>query len=87
LAAQAVECVERAVGSGDARTAVAVLKGLGLLGTALPIGSDDPRELEWQCDEAAAREAQRRRLSELSIMAGPGFEKYLDSIVRPGRGG
>src|SRR5262245_59093418 len=55
LAEKAVENVERALGRADGKTALALLKGLGLLpGEPLPIGSDDPEEL--------ASQARRREL-------------------------
>src|SRR5262245_58154226 len=52
LAEKAVESVEWAVSDGDGKTALALLKGLGLLtGEPLPIDSDDPEELAAQARE------------------------------------
>jgi hypothetical protein len=49
LAAKAAGCVERALDAGDARAALALLRGLGLLtGAPAAVGSDDPQVLEDQ---------------------------------------
>ena len=53
VAAKAVDCVEQAVESRDAKTALAVLRGLGLLDGNPEIGSDDPATL---ASERAERE-------------------------------
>jgi hypothetical protein len=46
LAEKAAECVERSLADGDGKTALALLKGLGLLSGELPpVGSDDPADL------------------------------------------
>ena len=64
LASDALAAVEAAVRGGDARVAVAVLKGLGLLpGTAPTIGPEDPAEVAsldeaWAC-QSALRVADR----------------------------
>jgi hypothetical protein len=43
LAEKAAECVERSPADGDGKTALALLKGLGLLSGELPpVGRDDP---------------------------------------------
>ena len=43
LAGKAMDCLERAVEDGDARAALAVLKGLGLPGPSIRcVGPDDP---------------------------------------------
>ena len=59
LAGKAAECVERSIGEGNEKTALAVLKGLGLLpGEPFKVGSDDPAYLEAEAD-------QKRRTDEL----------------------
>jgi hypothetical protein len=46
LADKAVECLERSLAEGDGKTALEVLKGLGMLpGKAQNVGSDDPEDL------------------------------------------
>ena len=60
LAENAVSCVEKAIQEGDAKTAMALLRGLGLLkGKALPIPSDDPVELEEDILEEKYRRDRR----------------------------
>jgi len=59
LAEVAAGCVARAVDEGDAKVALAMLKGLGLLsGERLTIGPDDPGEVaeEKEMREALAEE-------------------------------
>ena len=59
LAEKAVECIERAVSEGDGKTALALLKGLGLLsGGAEQIGSDDPEDL-------AAKDRGRKKFRDM----------------------
>jgi hypothetical protein len=49
LAEKATAAVERSITEGDGKTALALLKGLGLLsGEASRIGSDDPKKLAFQ---------------------------------------
>ena len=46
LADKGADAVERSIAEGDGKTAIALLKGLGLLsGELIKVGSDDPREL------------------------------------------
>ncbi len=46
LGERAVGVVQEALDGGDAKTALAVLKGLGLLDGGVPIGPTDARDLE-----------------------------------------
>ena len=58
LAEKAAECVERSIGEGDGKSALALLKGLGLLSGQLPrIGSDDPEDF---AESARERESFRK---------------------------
>jgi len=61
LANAALEVVEKAVVNGDARVAIAVLRGIGLLpGTAPSIGPSDPTEIA-EMDEQVARFREQKR--------------------------
>lgn len=54
LAKLAVEAVENALRAGDAKTGIAVLRGLGMLdGTRLPMPTDDVQELRLRQRRAA----------------------------------
>ncbi len=56
LASEAVSCVEQAIIDGDGKTALTLLKGLGLLrGKPISIPSGDPDELQDQHEENLAR--------------------------------
>lgn len=56
----AVETVEKAITGGDVRSAVAVLRGLGLLrGFVMRPGSDNPERLEAEEEIAASRLHER----------------------------
>ena len=71
LTERAVACVERELDGGDARTAMALLKGLGLLGGQVTaIGSDDPEELR-------RNEEERRRNAERSEQV----RAYQDMLI------
>jgi len=60
LAEKAAEAVERSIDEGDGKTALALLKGLGLLtGEPPKVGSDDPQDL---ADGAAQKEMFRSLL-------------------------
>ncbi|HET7469071.1 MAG TPA: hypothetical protein VFJ81_05320 [Gemmatimonadales bacterium] len=56
LGQSALTAIERALEQGDARSALAVLRGLGLLKGGLGIGSDDPETL---AREARVQEEER----------------------------
>jgi len=72
LASDALKAVETAISNGDARTALAVLKGIGFLnGERWPIGAEEPEEVAIE-DRLAAREAEadtslRKLVSELRV--------------------
>ena len=61
LAHAACETVATAIGAGDARTALAILKGIGVLpGNPPAIGCEDPDELQEEARlEARQREGER----------------------------
>jgi hypothetical protein len=60
LAEKATEAVEKSIAEGDGKTALALLKGLGLLPGELPtIGSDEPQDL---VDGASQKEMFRSLL-------------------------
>ena len=61
LAHSACETVATAIEEGDARTALAILKGLGVLPGSRPaIGGEDPVELQDQASvEARERDSDR----------------------------
>ena len=56
LAAKAVGCLEKAIDSGDAKAALAIVKGMGILAPS-PIGSEDAGEL---ASEAAVKALERQ---------------------------
>ena len=61
LAEKAVSCVEKAIEEGDSKTAMALLRGLGLLkGKPFTIASGDPGELE---EDVLEQKHRRERLS------------------------
>jgi hypothetical protein len=63
LAEKATDAVERSITEGDGKTALSLLKGLGLLSGEPPkIGSDDPQDL---ADDAAHKELYRRLMRQL----------------------
>jgi len=71
LTALALDTVERALNDGDARTALAILKGAGLLsGTAPQIGDDDPEHIAFDRDLEAKREVGRREQAETFALLG-----------------
>ena len=71
LAQEALGAVEAAVASGDARVALAVLKGVGLLGGArAEIGAPDPGDLEAERRIATAEADSKRALRELTAGIG-----------------
>lgn len=60
LAEMALSAVEEAITHGDAKTGLAVLKGLGLLsGERPPLGSGDAATLERRASELALFEAMK----------------------------
>jgi hypothetical protein len=61
LADKAIECVSNSIRAGNSKTALALLKGLGLLDDkGEQIGSSDPEEL---AAHATAEEFERRLLA------------------------
>ena len=72
LAEAALNTVQGAMEAGDARIALAVLKGVGVLGGRRPaIGPDDPEVVEEEADLAQAEtEAVRRHNRLLAYLAG-----------------
>ena len=67
LADRALSVVEKALDDGDAKTALALLRGLGLLtGEAATIGPVDPRTIEL---DRRQREASRRTDETLVALA------------------
>lgn len=67
LAEDATASVEKAVKAGDARSSVALLRGLGLLSGEAPcIGPGDPEVLRANAEEARANAEERRLLRELT---------------------
>ena len=71
LAHEALGAVEDAVASGDARVALAVLKGVGLLaGARLMIGCTDADALEAESRIATAEADSDRSLRELTAQVG-----------------
>jgi hypothetical protein len=67
LAAKAAECLEKAVDNGDAKVALEVAKGMGLL-VPHPIGSEDPAKLAEEA-EVVAKE-QQGYLAHRTMLAG-----------------
>jgi hypothetical protein len=64
----AAEAVSDAIQTGDTRTALAVLRGLGLLdGQRANISGDDPHALRAEADLAVIEAEKRRRFRELSV--------------------
>jgi hypothetical protein len=65
LAEKAADCVGRSIDEGDAKTALTLLKGLGVLSEP-PAGSDDPAELERERVKAQRDRAQQAKWDQLT---------------------
>jgi len=66
LANKALGVVETALDEGDARVALRILDGLGLLSGEKPsIGTDDPEQLAEQREAAEASKREMRELQRL----------------------
>lgn len=66
LAEKSLEVVDNALDNGDAKTALAILKGIGYLpGAIAPIGSIDAEELETEREIERKKEVQQDRMNTL----------------------
>jgi hypothetical protein len=77
LADGALACVEQAVADGDARIALGVLRGLGLLtGDPPSIGSDDPKRLASDRRAKQAGDAMLESLRDAMAENDAGFREH-----------
>ena len=65
VATAATETINSAVKGGDIQAALSVLKGLGIFGSRLPLGLEDPREIEESEKAAADSRASTRLMQRL----------------------
>ena len=66
LATSAVAALEKALEEGDARSALAVLRGLGLMSSSVRIVPDEADVIEWQ---ARINESERKKAAFLAELA------------------